>query len=131
MMLLLRGAPICRCTMPSTVSRSIPLASAAWKAASRLGTLNALRARPAQRVAGAAGLHELRLAVREVRLVAPTGARDERNQGDDEGGQDGLHGVTGEAHRARTLSAQGAGWGSRSSFPRAAEITPSATLSQE
>ena len=37
MMLFLRGCRICLCTMPSTVSRSMPSARAVWKALSRLG----------------------------------------------------------------------------------------------
>src|SRR5215204_497118 len=94
-------------------------------------TLHALRAGAVERVARPAGLHELRLAVREVSFVAPAGARQEHQRGSHGCGQQRAFGVADEPHEAGTLSAPDAGRGSPSSSPRAAAITVSATLSHE
>jgi hypothetical protein len=87
--------------------------------------LDALGARAAQRVARAALLHELRLPVRQVRLVTAAGAHAERGRGHDDRRQSRPDDVAGEAHRARTLSAREAGRGGRSSRRWAARITAS------
>ena len=74
MMLFLRGCRICLCTMPSTVSRSIPSASAAWKAASRFGP-GCRRCPHAPACGRSRTSHERGLAGREVGLVATAGAQ--------------------------------------------------------
>ena len=112
----------------------MPSASAARKAASRLGAGLALRTGASEHVAGAAPLHEQGLAVGQVRLVAAT-ARQRRRQrhaaAAAEASEYAAPRVPGEAHGVGNIIRWQGRTGSRaSSRPAAAAITPSATLSQ-
>src|SRR4029453_964360 len=75
-----RGCRTCLCTMPSIVSRVIPLASAARKAVSRVGPVVPWGPALPSPGAGAALLREQRLAVAQVGLVAAARGKRQRDR---------------------------------------------------